>query len=541
VDARLTTRNDEPEMPEHSGGLSIDQVLDALRRTRFWIILFSSAGLACGIFMAATAPNVWRASAKLMVRWGSREQTTTDSVETGHRAAVSSRNEDIETEIQLLNAPIVYENTVRKIGAASLLAPYDPSGGIDDSENPFPIRWFHSLQRWWFDRESPTQGVACCTDHSCPSCFDNAVRLLQSSSGIMHEVGTSVITVACYADSAPEAKRLADALVETMEERHRDFFKSDTGYEFLHSQMETAITARDKAAQTYADAKQTCRVYDIGVQRSQYMKEQQDADLAASTQRQALSTIKAKRQCYEALLKIAKDAKPETSLTQVPNPMYAELQKRVLTLQQERDALLVTYTPDAEVVKDKDHQIQLAVDRVNEEPKLLFSETSVPAAQAAQKIMADLTALKVEEKGVEAQTAVIATRRQNADDALAALAMCEPDLRSKEKEYEIRAADAARFTEAFDSYAVSKALDTAKMSNLRLIQPAVLPYDKFAPNRKVPVVMGLLFGASAGFLLAFVRAATDRTLRSARDVERLLGVPVICAVPEIRVLKRIAS
>jgi len=541
VDARLTTRNEEPDAPEPAGGLTADQVLDALRRTRFWIILFSSVGLACGIFMAAAAPNVWRASAKLMVRWGSREQTTTDSVETGHRAQANSRNEDIETEMQLLNAPIVYENTVRKIGAASLLAPYDPSGGVDDSGNPFPIRWFHGLQKWWFDRGSPTAGVACCTDHSCPRCFDDAVRLLQTNSGILHEIGTSVITVACYADSAQEAKRLADALVETMEERHRDFFKSDSGYEFLRSQMETAITARDKAAQAYADGKQTCRVYDINAQRIQYMKEQQDAEQAASAQRLALSSIKAKRQCYEALLKLTKDAKPETTLTQVPNPMFQMLQQRVLTLQQERDALLVTYTPDAEVVKDKDRQIQLAQDHVNETPPLLNSESSVPAAQAAQKILADLTALKVEEKGVEAQTAVIATRRQNADDALAALSMCEPDLRAKEKEYEIRAADAARFIEAFDSYAVSKALDSAKMSNLRVVQPAVLPYEKFAPNRKVPIVMGLLMGLSAGLLLAFLRAATDRTLRSARDVERLFGVPVICAVPEIRVLKRIAS
>jgi uncharacterized protein involved in exopolysaccharide biosynthesis len=541
VDARLTTRNEEPEAPEPSGGLSADQVLDALRRTRFWIILFSSAGLACGIFMAATAPNVWRASAKLMVRWGSREQTTTDSVETGHRAAVNSRNEDIETEIQLLNAPIVYENTVRKIGAASLLAPYDPSGGIDDSGNSFGIRWFHNLQKWWFDRESPTPGVACCTDHSCPRCFDDAVRLLQSSSGIMHEVGTSVITVACYADSAQEAKRLADALVETMEERHREFFKSDSGYEFLRSQMETAIAARDKAAQAYADGKQTCRVYDINAQRMQYMKEQQDAEQAASAQRLALSTIKAKRQCYEALLKLAKDAPPETTMSQLANPAYALLKTQLNTLQQERDGLLVTYTPEADIVKEKEHQIAFAQERLKDEPQMLSIETSIPASQAAQKIMTDLTALKVEEKGVEAQTAVNATRRQNADDALAALAMCEPDLRAKEKEYEIKAADAVRFTEAFDSYAVSKALDTAKMSNLRLIQPAVLPYDKFAPNRKVPVLMGLLFGLSAGLLLAFVRAATDRTLRSARDVERLLGVPVICAVPEIRVLKRIAS
>jgi succinoglycan biosynthesis transport protein ExoP len=172
---------------------------------------------------------------------------------------------------------------------------------------------------------------------------------------------------------------------------------------------------------------------------------------------------------------------------------------------------------------------------------MLSVESSIPASQAAQKLMAELTALKVQEKGIEAQTAVIATRRQNAEDALAQLATCEPDLRAKEKEAEIKAADAARFTEAFDRYSVSKALDTAKMSNLRVIQAAQLPNDKFAPNRKVPVVMGLLMGLSAGFLLAFLRAATDRTLRSARDVERILGVPVICAVPEMQLQKRAAS
>src|SRR5262245_59439591 len=160
MDARLTTRNDAPDPPEHHGGLSADQLIDAIRRTRGWIIAFSLVGLACGTFMAVVAPNVYRAAAKLMVRWGSREQTTTDSVETGQRAAANSRNEDLETEIQLLNAPVVYENTVKKIGAASLLAPYDPAAGADETSNPFLIRWFHGMQRWWFGNGSPAQSGA---------------------------------------------------------------------------------------------------------------------------------------------------------------------------------------------------------------------------------------------------------------------------------------------------------------------------------------------------------------------------------------------
>jgi len=541
VDARLTTRNDEPEALEASGGLAADQVIDALRRTRLWIAVFATIGLACGTFMAVAAPNVYRAAAKLMVRWGSREQTTTDSVETGQRAAANGRSDDIETEIQLLDAPIVYENAVKKIGAASLLAPYDPSSGEDDSGNPFPIRWFHSAQKWWFGRATPSPDVQCCADHSCERCIEDAVRLLQSSSGITHEPGASVITVACLADNAREAKRLADALVEAMEERHRDFFKSDSGFEFLKTQMEAAVAARDKAAQTYADAKQTCRVYDINQQRTNGMKELNDAELAASAQRLELSAVKAKRQCYDVLIKLAKDAPPETTISQLANPAYALLLTRLDTLKQERDLLLTNYTPEAEIVKEKELQIARMQERVKDEPQMLTTETSIPASQATQKLMAELTSLKVQEKGIEAQTQVIAARRQNAEDALAALATCEPDLRAKEKDYEIKAADAARFTEAFDRYSVSKALDTAKMSNLRVIQAAQMPHDKFAPNRKVPVVMGLLMGLSAGFLLAFLRAATDRTLRSSRDVERILGVPVICAVPEMQLQKRAAS
>lgn len=541
MDARLTTRNEEPAAPEASGGLAADQLIDALRRTRFWIALFSVIGLTCGTFMAVRAPNVYRASAKLMVRWGSREQTTTDSVETGQRATANGRSDDIETEIQLLDAPIVYENAVKKIGAASLLAPYDPVAGEDDSANAFPIRWFHSVQKWWFDQGSPSTGVRCCTDHSCQRCIDDAVRLLQANSGITHEPGASVITVACMADNAVEAKRLADALVEAMEERHRDFFRSDSGYEFLRSQMETSVAARDKSAQAYADAKQQCRVYDINQQRMNGMKELNDAELAASAQRLELSAVKAKRQCYDVLIKLAKDAPPETTMSQLANPAYALLLTRLDTLKQERDALLNNYTSEAEIVKEKDHQIALMQERLKSEPQMLTTETSIPASQATQRLMAELTALKVQEKGIEAQTQVIATRRQNAEDALAALATCEPDLRAKEKDYEIKAADASRFTEAFDRYSVSKALDTAKMSNLRVIQAAQMPWDKFAPNRKVPVLMGLLMGLSVGLLLAFLRAATDRTLRSSRDVERLLGVPVICTVPEMQLQKKIAS
>jgi uncharacterized protein involved in exopolysaccharide biosynthesis len=540
VDARLPSRASDSDPDEAASGLSSEQLFDALYRTRHLIILLMVLGLAGASFVSIVTPNTFMSVGKVMVRWGSREQTTTDSVDGPRNTAASSRAEDIQTEIQLLSAPIVFERTVRKLGATAILKSGDPTNK-DDAATPAPVRWFHTAQKWWLDRPMPGEVEGCCTDHTCPRCIDAAIRALQSRVIIASSPGTSVIDVACIANGPEEARRLVVAFLAQIEERHREVFATDPAYEFLKAEMAEAKEARDRSAMLLADSRQQCHVYDLPAQRGALLKEKDGLDALARNQQTELKSIGSQLLLFSRWMVQAKEKTPETTQVPAPNPTYDLRLKRVEELRTQRDTLLATRVPDSPEVVEIERQIAAATDTLNATPTYVMVDSTTSSAAQVTRLQNEMDALMARQKGIEAAAEATAIQKSEVDDALEKLANCEPDLRGKEKEVETKTAAAAHFTEAFDRYAVTKALDEAKMSNLRPIQEPTLPYEKSGPNRRMFILLGLMLGGGIGFLIAFVRAAFDRKLRTARDVERLLRVPVICTIPEVARLRKAVS
>ena len=71
------------------------------------------------------------------------------------------------------------------------------------------------------------------------------------------------------------------------------------------------------------------------------------------------------------------------------------------------------------------------------------------------------------------------------------------------------------------------------MSEARVISPASVPQLPSFPKKQLFLLAGLLLGLAAGAGLGFLREMADRSFRNGRQIERLLGLPLIGAVPLI--------
>jgi len=65
----------------------------------------------------------------------------------------------------------------------------------------------------------------------------------------------------------------------------------------------------------------------------------------------------------------------------------------------------------------------------------------------------------------------------------------------------------------------------------RILEPALPPQRPFYPSAPAFAGLGLLAGLLAGVAAAFVAEARDRSVRSAEELERLLGRPLLAAIP----------
>jgi len=77
----------------------------------------------------------------------------------------------------------------------------------------------------------------------------------------------------------------------------------------------------------------------------------------------------------------------------------------------------------------------------------------------------------------------------------------------------------------------SAALDSDRISNVVVVQPATYPAVPIKPNKRLNLMLGLVVGLGAGLGLALLREFMDETLKSERDVEGRLRVPVLASIP----------
>lgn len=70
-----------------------------------------------------------------------------------------------------------------------------------------------------------------------------------------------------------------------------------------------------------------------------------------------------------------------------------------------------------------------------------------------------------------------------------------------------------------------------RSSNLRIVDPALVPTTPAAPQKKRNILLALLVGLVGGIGLAVLREYLDNTVKSPDDIEHLTGLPSLAVVP----------
>jgi capsular exopolysaccharide synthesis family protein len=76
-----------------------------------------------------------------------------------------------------------------------------------------------------------------------------------------------------------------------------------------------------------------------------------------------------------------------------------------------------------------------------------------------------------------------------------------------------------------------------KKNDVRIMEPATLPSYPIRPNKRMILIYSLAMGAVVGFGLVWLLQQLDTTIKSVDHAERLLGLPVLGAVPKNKLVK----
>ncbi len=509
----------------------IEALLYPAYRSWFIIAFFVGVGLLGGVFLAFTKPNTYRSKAKLLVRATLREEINafnpdTISAETQNRAAIGN-------QWHIMMSESVFSEVVKEIGPKRILEPYDPRKQ-DTESTPWPIRKIHDFQAWWFQSKRAEALSKVDLDPSSKA-FRAAVKTLRSNAEADSD-GTEVLEVSYKATSPALAQEILRALISKYQDQYEKVYSIDYIVEEWRTTELEYAEKLEKAEEEFRTFQDEHDVFNLEVDLQNLVAEHKDLErnINSSTNKKKRAERRLK-QLEANLKKIEPTMTIRGGVELVPNPDYLRV-KRLLENQLEdlrnlRTGGYAEQSIEISSVKKTVTSLQNELDKL--EPQLEDIREDEVRDNPEYLALADeinVKKLDIQELGDDITDK---TRRRDKVDAeikrLSGLALRYRELSSKVQ-------SAIRQRESLSGgLEIADRLERLKelSSNVKEVEKPTLPFEKDGPKRMKLLIGGFAGGLMIGGVLALLRQYLDRTIRRRKDLELLLGVPVIEAVPKV--------
>ncbi len=200
-----------------------------------------------------------------------------------------------------------------------------------------------------------------------------------------------------------------------------------------------------------------------------------------------------------------------TIFTVADSPLIQKQKTELADLEGQKSKLLKIYKAQHPEMLKIEAQIQQATERLDTELQTMLRavQTESKVAKAREDTLLE-TVSRIKREGQD----------MNAKEA---------EYLSLQREHETNQLLYAEVLKRVKETGITSAIQT---NNLQVVEQAVVPTAPVKPNKgrslTVSVVMGLVFAMAAAFTLEYF---DKNTVRTAMDVERRLGLPVIAIVP----------
>lgn len=229
-----------------TGNLGVPEVLASIWRHRWKLLAFGCVMLLAAIALGAAWPKTYRSEAKLYVRLG-RENVGMDATASlGHEinGIQISREEELNTVVELLKSRSLLEKVVDAVGPETVLKPTSQSGTTAAPSLLTLVRL--TLGQW-------AQGL---TNDATLSPREKAVLALRTQLDTQNVRKTDVILVAHEGPSAAASQRIVSSLTNLYMDEHVRMSRSPHEHAFLAEQaaaIKTQLVQRETELRTFKD------------------------------------------------------------------------------------------------------------------------------------------------------------------------------------------------------------------------------------------------------------------------------------------------
>jgi uncharacterized protein involved in exopolysaccharide biosynthesis len=489
----------QPRDPERATTLR-DVLAPVFRHRRLVSLTF--LGLFLGVVLAGLLlPKKYEAHMKILVRRERMDPVVTSESTAQRQVSLAVTEEELQSEVALLKSRDLLEKVVMACG-------------LHERRNS-------SL---W---ESLFRGEVSGTSTRIPF----AVRRLEAKLEVELLKKTNLIEVTYGSPDPQLAARVLATLANLYLEKHVAVHRPPGAFDFFQQETEKYRQGLSAAEERLAQFSRENEV--VSAQLEKEIALQRLNEFEATLNQTQAAIVESEKRIHALGGQLAKTSPRLTTLVRTSdNPLLLQqLKSTLLTLELRRTELLSKFEPDYRPVQEIEKEIAQTQATIAAEEKAPLREEATDQNSIYQWLNQELAKAKAERvslQGRAAETAqVVRTYREKAM-ALGQKAVGQQEL--------MRAAKAAEgsyllYLNKREEARISDELDRKRIVNVAIAETATVP----ALPATSPWLFVLLGGPVAALLsvgAAFLADFLDPTLRTADEVEQLLNVSVLAAMPK---------
>ncbi len=522
----------EKKAPRYS---SLQDYISVVFQHKWKGLIFFIIVTGVGVVLAAASRNLYESEANLLVRLGWESVNPDPTIATGERTGSINQSQALvmNTALNLLMSQSTAEQVVDKLGPERFMDPLgvDAASGAGTEGNASlldsvskAVRKVGNMTEMGLDGEKKGKEM---------SARHQAIGILMDYTEAFMVRNTNVISIGFTSPSPQLSQDVVRELTDRFLEHNRLVYRTPGSYEFVAEQEEEARGKVEKLEAEMQNLKKESGVVDWD-QRLAFV------ETSIGVLRQTIAAGQSDLKAAEAKITDLRNRQsnlPEVTTLETTSMDYSVidgLRTRILTLKGEEQIALSKFTRDSESVREICRQITEVEKQLSEEePRVLTTLTQGinTLYQGVGTALNDEESLSISLKArlEESRKQLLAAEKEREDliDLHYRFSRLALDL-SKQK------ANYAGFLASLNQARQEQTLEEKSISNISVVQPATYPLSPTDSKRFTFLVVGLLGGMAGAIVLAFFCASMDHTFKTPEEVERMLQLPALVAIPRVR-------
>lgn len=338
---------------------------------------------------------------------------------------------------------------------------------------------------------------------------------------------TNVITVSFQHNDPQIAARAVNLLVEKFQDKHLALHSNPQSH-FIDSQLasfEDKLKASERELQEYQEKN---KVFSLEEQRGLLLKQRNDFDTAYKLAHDNVSENEKKIASLKSQMKYMASNNARYTPTD-RDRIVVDAKARLLELQLKEQELRAKYTGSNGLVVEAKRQVEM-VNRFLKDQEAGIVGKVKTGNPVYQNMEMDLFRAEAELKSQAAKAAALKIQLKQLSDELAVIDMSESKVQNLKRQLAINEKNYMTYADRHEEARISAAMNRSKLSNISIIESAIVPAKPIKPNKQLSILLATLFGIISGLVYAYMLESIGQTFSDAESVENFLGVPVLLTV-----------